>query len=876
MIGAGTVYAELDLHTGKYDAAMQQAESKMGRFGQGMEKAGKAMTTRVTLPLVGLGAAITKIAMDFDESMAEVRAISGATGDQFAKLEEKAKEMGRTTRFSASESAQALKYMAMAGWETEEMLDGIEGVMALAAASGEDLAMVSDIVTDALTAFGMKAGQAGEFADLLAKASSSSNTNVAMMGETFKYVAPLAGALGYTAEDTALAIGLMANAGIKGSMAGTTLRGAITRLAKPTGDAEMLIHELGLRVTDAHGNMLPFIEIMKQMRERFADLTEEQQAQAASTIFGQQAMSGMLAIVNASEEDFDKLTDATRNYNGAAKDMADIMEGTTKGQLRELLSKLEGLALQFAKSIIPVVEKAIGKLAKLVDWFSALDEGTKETIVKMAALAAAISPVLLIGGKLAGAVTAITGLFGGVAGAAGAATGAVGAAGGGIGALGIAAKAGALLLNPWVLGIAAVTAGGVALYKHLQKDVIPEVDLFADKTEVVATGLERAGASYETVVTTISEGTKKAVGAYMELDEEAQKSLNSLYFSSTEITEELRDDMVKMYADMHEQIITGIKQKKEEELELLSEAFEDTKVLTEEEQEKILEGTEKHWQKRQETVDYYEQRITEIWEEAAEKNRKITDAEYKEIDRLKRLMKEDAIKVLSEQEVEAQIILERMKGHDERITAETMSEHIKQLNEGRDEAVRIAEDEYEKKVAQYIRMRDEMKTITAEQAEDLIAEAGRTRKKVIDEAEDLRLGALKKMGDMNGEMENQVDTTTGNILSLWDKVKRWWSGWQPETKTLTAREQFYESHAIGGLASGTNFHPGGLAWVGEQGPELVSLPRGTKVYPHEESMQMAGGVTQNVTINSPAPLSPSDIARKNLQVSRQLAMEWGL
>lgn len=195
---------------------MNTFSKNLEKTGKSMEAAGKSLTTKVTLPIVAMGAAATKVGMDFEAGMSQVQAISGATGDDLARLEAKAKEMGATTKFSASESAEALKYMAMAGWSTNDMLDGLEGVMMLAAASGEDLALVSDIVTDSLTAFGMEAKDAGKFADLLASAASNSNTNVAMLGESFKYVAPLFGSLGYSAEDAALALGLMANAGIKG------------------------------------------------------------------------------------------------------------------------------------------------------------------------------------------------------------------------------------------------------------------------------------------------------------------------------------------------------------------------------------------------------------------------------------------------------------------------------------------------------------------------------------------------------------------------------------------------------------------------------------------------------------------------------------
>lgn len=283
----------------RFAKRMQEAGETLKTAGKKMADIGKNLSMKVTAPIVAMGAAITKVGMDFEAAMSEVAAISGATGEEIGLLTEKAKEMGATTKFSASESAEALKYMAMAGWDTQQMLDGISGVMALAAASGENLGKVSDIVTDAITAFGMEAAQAGELADILAAASANANTNVSMLGEAFKYVAPVFGAFGYSAEDAALALGLMANAGIKSSQAGTTLRSALTRLSKPTGEAAELIQKLGIQLTDAQGNMLSFESVMQQLRTAFQNLTTEQQAQYAATIFGQQSMSGMLAIINA-------------------------------------------------------------------------------------------------------------------------------------------------------------------------------------------------------------------------------------------------------------------------------------------------------------------------------------------------------------------------------------------------------------------------------------------------------------------------------------------------------------------------------------------------------------------------------------------------
>lgn len=300
------------------------------------------------------------VGKSFEAGMSEVQAISGASGKDLERLSNKAKEMGATTKFSATESATALKYMAMAGWKTDQMVSGLAGVMNLAAASGEDLGTVSDIVTDSMTAFGLKAKDSGHFADVLAKASSSSNTNVAMMGETFKYVAPLAGSMKYSIEDTATAIGLMANAGIKGSQAGTSLRSIITRLVKPPKDAATALNALGISTTKADGSMKPLRETMAELREKFSGLTESQKASYASSIAGQEAMSGLLAIVNASDSDFNKLQKAIDNSSGAAKKQADVMNNNLQGALYDLGSAAESVGIGIYEDIKTPLTKAVG------------------------------------------------------------------------------------------------------------------------------------------------------------------------------------------------------------------------------------------------------------------------------------------------------------------------------------------------------------------------------------------------------------------------------------------------------------------------------------------------------------------------------------
>lgn len=340
--------------------------------------------------LAGLAVASVKVGMDFDAAMSEVSAISGAVGEDFDLLREKAKEMGEKTKFSASEAAEAFKYMAMAGWKTEDMLGAIDGVMNLAAASGENLGTVSDIVTDAMTAFGLAAdgttkklgsdglvkeiSNASYFSDVLAAASSNSNTNVAMMGETFKYVAPLAGSLKYNIEDTALATGLMANAGIKGSQAGTALRSILTRLVKPTEDSATAMEELGISLTDNDGNMKSLYDIMLDLRSGFADLTEEEKGSYAAMLGGQEALSGLLSIVNASDADFTKLKTAINNSNGAALEMSETMQDNLKGSAVIMGSSLEGAAIKVSdifkgplKNAVDDGTQSINKLSRELD-----------------------------------------------------------------------------------------------------------------------------------------------------------------------------------------------------------------------------------------------------------------------------------------------------------------------------------------------------------------------------------------------------------------------------------------------------------------------------------------------------------------------------
>ena len=407
---------------------IDQAGKKMEAFGDSVTSAGQKIMP-ASMAVAGLGAAAVKTATDFDEGMSKVAAISGATGDDLDALRDKAREMGAKTKFSATEAAAAMEYMAMAGWKTEDMLGGIEGIMNLAAASGEDLATTSDIVTDALTAFGMSADDSAHFADILAAASSNANTNVSMMGETFKYCAPIAGALGFSAEDTAQAIGLMANAGIKGSQAGTALRTIMNNLSgevKITGSA---LGEVTIATTNADGSMRDLSDILSDCRGAFSQLSESEQAAAAEALVGKNAMSGFLALMNAGEGDIEKLSSAIdscsdtfvktvdgaiipmsqaleegvewiEEYNGVSEKMAAVMQDNLGGQLTILKSQIQELAISFGEMLMPAIRAIVSKVQAFVDKLNGMSESQRKAVLTIGLIIAALGPLLVILGTV--------------------------------------------------------------------------------------------------------------------------------------------------------------------------------------------------------------------------------------------------------------------------------------------------------------------------------------------------------------------------------------------------------------------------------------------------------------------------------------------
>lgn len=512
----------------KLSESMEKAGEKLKSVGDKMISVGKSLSTTVTLPLVGLGTAAVNAGMNFEEGMSRVKAISGATGDDFEKLNKQALQLGADTAFSAKEAAEGMENLASAGFSVNEVMLAMPGMLDLAASSGAGIATSSDIAASALRGFGLEANQAGHVSDVLAKAAADTNAGIIDMGEALKYIAPNAKAAGLNIEEISAAIGIMANVGIKGSQAGTTLRSALISLADPSKEAEKAMEAIGFSAFDSQGKMLPLKDVIANLQNGMSGLTEQQKQATLSTIFGKEAMSGMLSIVQAGPGELEKLTQSLKNSDGAAKEMAGTMQDNLKGSVEQMKGSLETAGIMISQALAPHIKKLADLIGSLADKFTNLSPVTQKTILVIAGVVAAVGPLLIIIGKVISAVGAISGVIATV-------SGAIATAGGASAALGAAFTA---LTGPVGIAIAVIaglSAVGVALYKNWDtiKDSISRIwEGIKESISISVTGIKIAIVStwdsikvvvlpiveaIANVITTIWEGVKTGIAFLWEV-----------------------------------------------------------------------------------------------------------------------------------------------------------------------------------------------------------------------------------------------------------------------------------------------------------------------------------------------------------------------
>ena len=747
----GTLYVNLKL---KDDATtgLKKASSSIEKIGQSATEVGKTFSKYITAPLTGLGALAIKEFAGFESSMAKVKAITQATSDEMAILTAKARDLGKNTQFSATEVADAMTYMGMAGWNTTQIMDGLEGVLDLAVASETDLAKVSDIVTDALTGFGMEAKDTQAFVDLLASVSRNANTDVNMLGESFKYVAPIMGGLGVSAEDTAYTLGLMANAGIKGSQAGTSLRQTMLSLVDPTKEAQKLMNQYGIAIVEAEDGSVDLRATLDNLKDGLSGLSEVQQEQVLSTIVGKEASSGLMAVLNAAESDVNKLTNATSEYNGVAKEMAKTMGDTTKGNVNKLKSAFSELLLTVGEELVPIFTKFVEKLTDLVSWFGSLDEGTQGFIVKLGLVAAAAGPVLSTVGSIASGVSGLIGAFGGAGAAAqtlGGTLGSVGTAiGGGSGLISSLGTLASTLTGPVGLALAGAATGFLALRKYAQETAV----LSFDETVHNIKGISDATADMVVEVSGKWDELKGLqVGFSESTKETSQETFDSLYAQSEGYYQNAMDLTSQKY---DEQILA---------------AQEFAGELNFQEQEMANQAIGILEQQKADEIAKYD----ELKNEALEILQQLKDGtivnKEEGIARLEEINEEFKSREI-ESEISSQAELDALKQNGYKLEQSRLAEHasevITKAKEMAQEKITAAEEEYHERV----HFAEEIRKTDADLADELIASAETAKNEKIKLAQEEHVGLLEELGSTYPELSRIVDLETGKQKGFWEQL----------------------------------------------------------------------------------------------------------
>lgn len=867
-IDLGSINARLSLNINNFSANLRRAEEEIRQtersfsgftnIGKRFSDVGDKLTKAFTVPIVGAGVAATKFAMDFETGMAKVSTIADTSKISMDKLKEGVVDLSNDTGTSTTELNEALYQTISAGVDTANSVEFLGDATKTAKAGFTDSSTAIDVLTTTINAYGLKAKDATKISDQLMVAQNSGKTTIGEMGQSLGNVIPIASSVNVSTKELFASIATLTKNGIKTAQAITGLKAAYSNIIKPSKQASELAEKLGINFNAAHLKSVGWAKFLQEIKEKTHGNTEQM-----GQLFGSvEALNSVMVLTGKGSKDFNDILGQMQNSAGLTDEAFKKVSETTQEKFNRSLNKLKNSAMELGVKLLPILEKFAQFLSNLADKFSGLSPKQQDFIVKAGFMTAALGPLLSVGGrlfsgvsKLAGGIKTITSLFGiastATTGTALATEGAAVATGG----LGTAIGGALIPLAPWIAGIGAAGFAVYKLVKHFKQDAVPAVDLFADKVQTTTNTMKSSNGeiirSYGQTTVKISEATKKAVGAYMDLDKKATKSLKSLYVNSTKITSKNAADLIKKYNDMGSTITSGMDKDYTERASNMKKFFSTSKTLTDKEEKDILLKMGKSNEAKKAEITKAVTEIKTILDKASKANRELSADEQQQVNALQEKMKTNAIKTLSENELEAKVIMGRIKEYGTRITAEQASEVIKNAEKQRLESVDNANRQYEETKAAIEYMRDETGELTAEQAEKLIEDAEKQRKESIEKANQLKEGVVGKITSMNSEISKSVDTTSGEILKKWDKLKTWWDEWTLLPKEATVKTKGEKTGPIDVInyATGTNSHPGGLAVAGEEGEELVigpdgqigltattatlyNLPKGTKVIPH--------------------------------------------
>ncbi|WP_217077738.1 phage tail tape measure protein [Clostridium baratii] len=772
------VNAKLDNFNNGMDKVEQKGEqtannatSRLNKIGSGLEKVGGKLTTHVSVPLVAVGTIAAKTGMDFEAEMSRVKAISGATGDQFKMLEDQALSLGQSTAFSASEVAEGMENLASAGFSTNEIMEAMPGLLDLAASSGEDLATSSEIAASTLRGFGLEASKTGHVADVLAKNAAATNAAVADTGEAMKYIAPNARAAGLSLEEVTAAIGELANAGIKGSQAGTTLRSALVRLAKPSDPAATAMERIGFTAFDSSGKMKSLATIMGELNEKTKNLTDEQKQNTIATIFGTEALSGMTVLMQGGKEGLTDLTEQFKNCDGAAKEMAETMQDNTKATIEQAGGALETASIKMLNIVAPAIKDVADGIGDLADKFSALSPETQELILKMGMVAIATGPVLSTVGKGVTLFSKLTPLVT----SAGIATAGAGASAGGA-AVGFGALSTVALP---LVGILAAVAGGIYLFTKNTEVMSSSCLKSKEELGLVGNALEFLHGDIALSTEEMAKMNIKHKEWSDKISPETQKALTETSDKISKLNYELEssngldgviskgqiNSLKKRTDELFNETIKKIKSKSPEVQKEMAEAFKADDGTLDKNEKKLMDFFNQSQNKQIKEVKEYQKQINSIYDKAAKEHRDLKQDEIKTIQDLTIKMGQVNLNntVKNNQElIAAQADFNaRMKNLDMNGLSSLLSEKAK----ARDKEITSIRQNYDKQIEELKLYRPKMNAEQKKACDDQIDKLEKLKTNSVNNEKKKYQGFLDEAMKKYPQLIDYINTSNGEIMS---------------------------------------------------------------------------------------------------------------
>ena len=755
----------------KGEQTAKSATSRLNKIGSGLEKVGGKLTTHVSVPLVAVGTIAAKTGMDFEAEMSRVKAISGATGDQFKMLEEQALSLGQSTAFSASEVAEGMENLASAGFSTNEIMEAMPGLLDLAASSGEDLATSSEIAASTLRGFGLEASKTGHVADVLAKNAAATNAAVADTGEAMKYIAPNARAAGLSLEEVTAAIGELANAGIKGSQAGTTLRSALVRLAKPSDPAATAMERIGFTAFDSSGKMKSLATIMGELNEKTKNLTDEQKQNTIATIFGTEALSGMTVLMQGGKEGLTDLTEQFKNCDGAAKEMAETMQDNTKATIEQAGGALETASIKMLNIVAPAIKDVADGIGDLADKFSALSPETQELILKMGMVAIAAGPVISTVGKGVTLFSKLTPLVT----SAGIATAGAGASAGGA-AVGFGALSTVALP---LVGILAAVAGGIYLFTKNTEVMSSSCLKSKEELGLVGNALEFLHGDIALSTEEMAKMNIKHKEWSDKISPETQKALTETSDKISKLNYELEssngldgviskgqiNSLKKRTDELFNETIKKIKSKSPEVQKEMAEAFKADDGTLDKNEKKLMDFFNQSQNKQIKEVKEYQKQINSIYDKAAKEHRDLKQDEIKTIQDLTIKMGEVNLNntVKNNQElIAAQADFNaRMKNLDMNGLSSLLSEKAK----ARDKEITSIRQNYDKQIEELNLYRPKMNAEQKKACDDQIDKLEKLKTDSVNNEKKKYQGFLDEAMKKYPQLIDYINTSNGEIMS---------------------------------------------------------------------------------------------------------------